>query len=221
KSNGAVVLCRPSAQVCLLPRGPDVPQTDAWGQHREPKQPGSNRYPAVPGNGFFGAVTSVRAENLVLGSDQHGCSPGRSAVLITGHVPAVRVPPDHATSVGAAAVPARGDVEDRRDLDPAPSARRTAAAAAAPPEAELGGPGPVRGPARRDTQSAPPRIAAAGHPGLRSCAGTATSSGAPGPPGPCTPGPADRPPRHPAEHQGPDQPAGPPESRMGVPPDPR
>src|SRR5712691_175895 len=31
-------------------------------------------------------------------------------------------------------------MEDRRDLDPAPPARRPAAAAAAPPEAELGGP---------------------------------------------------------------------------------
>jgi hypothetical protein len=49
-------------------------------------------------------------------------------------------------------------MEDRRDLDPAPPARRPAAAAAAPPEAELGGPGPARGPARRDTQSPPPRL---------------------------------------------------------------
>jgi hypothetical protein len=56
-------------------------------------------------------------------------------------------------------------VEDRRDLDLAPPARGPAAAVAAPPEAELGGPGPARGPARRDTQRPPPRIAAAGHPG--------------------------------------------------------
>ena len=56
-------------------------------------------------------------------------------------------------------------MEDRRNLDPAPPARGPAAAAAAPPEAELGGPGPARGPARRDTESAPPRAAAAGHPG--------------------------------------------------------
>ncbi len=39
----------------------------------------------------------------------------------------------------AAAVPAQGDVEDRRDLDPAPPARGPAVAAAAPPEPELGG----------------------------------------------------------------------------------
>src|ERR1019366_559561 len=63
------------------------------------------------------------------------------------------------------AVPARGGVEDRRDLDPAPPGRGPAAAAAAPPDADLGGPGPARGTARRDTQSPPPRIAAAGHPG--------------------------------------------------------
>src|SRR5436190_20812162 len=54
---------------------------------------------------------------------------------------------------------------DRRDLDPAPPARRTATAAAPPPEPELGGPGPARGPARRGTESAPPWAVAAGHPG--------------------------------------------------------
>src|SRR6266849_3679744 len=53
----------------------------------------------------------------------------------------------------------------RRDLDLAPPARRPAAPAGAPPEAELGGPGPARGPARRDTQSAAPGAAAAGDPG--------------------------------------------------------
>jgi transposase InsO family protein len=63
------------------------------------------------------------------------------------------------------AVPARGGVEDRRDLDPAPPARGPAAAAAAPPDADLGGPGPARGPARRDTERPPPGAAACGHPG--------------------------------------------------------
>ncbi len=56
-------------------------------------------------------------------------------------------------------------MEDHRDLDPAPPGRGPAAAAAAPPETELGGPGPARGTARRDTESSPTRIAAAGHPG--------------------------------------------------------
>jgi hypothetical protein len=55
-------------------------------------------------------------------------------------------------------------MEDRGDLDPAPSARRPAAAATAPPEAELGGPGTPGDPARRDTESPPPRAAATGHP---------------------------------------------------------
>jgi hypothetical protein len=45
----------------------------------------------------------VRAENLVRGSGQQGCSPGQSAVMITVHVPAVRVPPDYASRRGAAA----------------------------------------------------------------------------------------------------------------------
>src|ERR1035441_3803336 len=67
-------------------------------------------------------------------------------VMITVHVPAVRVPSGHAASRVAAAVPARGCVENHRDLDPAPPARGPAAAAAAPPEAELGGQGPARGP---------------------------------------------------------------------------
>jgi len=56
-------------------------------------------------------------------------------------------------------------VEDRRDLDPAPPARGPAAAAAAPPEAELGRLSPARDPAQRDTQDAPPGPAVAGHPG--------------------------------------------------------
>src|SRR5689334_11118916 len=84
--------------------------------------------------------------------------------MITDHVPAVRVPADHATGRVAEAVPARGDMADRRDLDPAPSARDPAAPSAAPPEADLGGPGPARSPARRDTESAAPGAAAAGHP---------------------------------------------------------
>jgi hypothetical protein len=85
--------------------------------------------------------------------------------MITGHVPAVRFSPDHAGYLRAAAVPAQGGAEDRRDLDPAPPARRPAAPSGAPPEAELGGPGPALGPAQRDSQSASPGAAAAGHPG--------------------------------------------------------
>ena len=46
------------------------------------------------------------AENLVHGSDQQGCDPRRSAVMITDHVPAVRVPPDHMGHRVAPAVPA-------------------------------------------------------------------------------------------------------------------
>jgi transposase len=100
----------------------------------------------------------VRAENLVHGPDQHDCSPRRPAVMITDHVPAVRVPPDHAGRSVAAAVPASRCVEDRGDPDPAPSAHRPATAAAMSPAAELGRPCPARGPARRDTQSAAPGL---------------------------------------------------------------
>jgi transposase len=59
--------------------------------------------------------------------------------MITDHVPAVHLPPDHAGRRVAAAVPAQGGVEDRSDLDPAPPTRRAATAAARPPEHDLGG----------------------------------------------------------------------------------
>ena len=49
-------------------------------------------------------------------------------------------------------------MEDRRDLDFAPPASGPAEAADAPAEAELGGPGPARCTARRDSQSPPPRL---------------------------------------------------------------
>jgi hypothetical protein len=87
------------------------------------------------------------------------------AVMITDHVPAVRLPPDHAGDHVAAAVAARGGVEDRRDFASAPPSHHPAASSGAPPEAELGGPGPARDPVRRDTESASPGAAAAGHPG--------------------------------------------------------
>src|ERR1039457_2170221 len=87
---------------------------------------------------------AVRAENPVHGSDQQSCSSGCPAVMITDHVPALRLPSDHAGGLLVAAVPASGDVEDRRDLDLAPPARGPAATSAAPPELELGGPGSAR-----------------------------------------------------------------------------
>src|SRR6476619_71241 len=55
-------------------------------------------------------------------------------------------------------------MEDRRDLDLAPPTRRPEKAAATPPGSGLGGPGPARDHTRRDTQSPPPRAAAASHP---------------------------------------------------------
>ena len=45
----------------------------------------------------------VRAENHVHRSDQQGCHPSRLIVMITGHVPAVRLPSDHADCLMAAA----------------------------------------------------------------------------------------------------------------------
>ena len=54
-------------------------------------------------------------------------------------------------------------------------------------------------------------------PRTRSCAGSATSSGAAGPPGPCAAGLAG----HAPEYQGAGPPAGPGEPRVGLPQDPR
>jgi len=48
----------------------------------------------------------VRAENLLRGCDLQGCSTGRLAVMITDHVHAVRLPPDRARVLMAAAVSA-------------------------------------------------------------------------------------------------------------------
>src|SRR5580704_3750646 len=96
-------------------------------------------------------------------------------------------------------------MEDRGDLDPAPSARRPAAAAAAPPGAELGRPGTPGDPAQRDTESPPPRAAAAGHPGN----GPALAPRHRPRPGRQVHARQDRPASHPPEHQGTGPRAGP------------
>src|ERR1022692_2530944 len=81
-------------------------------------------------------------------------------------------------------------MEDRRDLDPAPPARRPAAAAAAPPEAELGGPGTPSDPAQRDTESPPPRAASASYPRHGPALASRHRQPPLGPPGPCAARPA-------------------------------
>ena len=52
------------------------------------------------------ARLAVRAENPIRGCEQQSCDADGPAVMITDHVPAVRFPPDDATSCMAAAVPA-------------------------------------------------------------------------------------------------------------------
>src|SRR6266704_6530503 len=125
--------------------------------------------------------------------------------MITGHVPAARLSPGHADRRMATAVPARGDVADRRDLDPAPPARRAAAAATVPPEPGLGGEGPARDPARHDSESAAPRAAAAGHPGHDPALAPRHR---PPPLGRQVHARQERPPDDPTERQGPGPPAG-------------
>src|SRR6185312_8357517 len=109
-------------------------------------------------------------------------------------------------------------MEDRRDLDPAPPARRPATAAAAPPEPGLGGPGTARGPAHRDTESAAPGATAAGHPGH----GPALAPRYRPPPlGRQVQTRQDRQASHPPHHQDPGAPASPREPRLGLPQNPR
>src|ERR1039457_4372499 len=164
------------------------------------------------------SVITVRAENLIRGCDQQSCHPYRPAVMITDHVPAVRLPPDYADGIVAAAVSARGSMAGRRDPAPAPPADRPATAAAAPPEPELGGPGPDRVAVRCDTESPPPRASAAGHPGHdRALAPRHRSP----PLGRQVRPRQDRQAGHSQEHQVTGAPAGPREPRMGIPRDPR
>ena len=138
--------------------------------------------------------------------------------MITGHVPAVRVPLDLAASRRAAAVPARGNLEGRRDLAPAPPAHRLAAASAVPPEADLGGPGPARDPAQRDTESASSAAVVARHSGHDPALAPRHR---PPPMGWPVHARQGRPPGDPPEHKGTGPPAGPGESRMGLPQNPR
>jgi len=49
----------------------------------------------------------VGAENLVHGPDQQSCSVCLPAVMVAGHVPAIRLSPDHACGFLAAVVSAR------------------------------------------------------------------------------------------------------------------
>jgi putative transposase len=103
-------------------------------------------------------------------------------------------------------------MEDRRDLDPAPPARRPATAAAGPPEAGLGGPGTHGDPVRGDTESPPARAAAAGHPGYDLALAPRHR---PPPLGRQVPARQDRPAGHPPDHRGPGPPAGPREPGWG------
>jgi hypothetical protein len=89
-----------------------VPRAD---RHRDRDRPARSTRPAMPDTiaeqlahqqGGVIPARVVRAENLIRGCDQQRCPPCRPAVMITGHVPAVRLPPDHSDDLMAAAVPA-------------------------------------------------------------------------------------------------------------------
>jgi len=137
------------------------------------------------------------------------------AVMITDRVPAVRLPPDHARSRMAAAVPARGGMEDRRDLDLAPPARRAATAAARRPKLNWADRALLTTLLSVDIPSAPTGLRLLVTPDtilrwhrdiVRRRWGARSVPGKPG---------------RPPEHQGPGSPASLREPRMGVPQDPR
>jgi hypothetical protein len=62
--------------------------------------------PSVFRHGVQELLAVVRAENFVRSCDQQSCPLCRPAMMITGHVPAVRLPPDHAADLMAAVVSA-------------------------------------------------------------------------------------------------------------------
>src|SRR4029077_8269169 len=109
-------------------------------------------------------------------------------------------------------------MEDRGDLDLAPPARRPATAAVAPPGPPLGAPGTARDIARRDTESAPPRAAAAGYSGHDHALAPRYR---PPPLGRQVHARHDRKAGHSPQHQGPGSLAGPGEPSPGIPQDPR
>ena len=108
-------------------------------------------------------------------------------------------------------------MEDSGDPDAAPSACRPAAAAAAPAEAELGGPGSAFNSARRDTESTAPGAAAAGYPGHDRALAPGHRPPPLGRQIHARQGPASDPPEHPGTRPS----AGPREPRLGVSQDPR
>src|SRR5712664_4295926 len=109
-------------------------------------------------------------------------------------------------------------MEGRGDPAPASSTRRPAAAAAAPPGPELGGPGIPGDFAQRDTERPPPRAATAGHPGHDPALAPRDR---PPPLGRQVYARQDRAASDPPEHQDAGPPAGPRESRLGLSQDPR
>jgi hypothetical protein len=97
------VICETASVVTI---GLDVP---GWpgrlaGQHLDVRLTAEDGYHAE--RQYSIAPAPVRAENLVGRCDQQSCPSGRPAMMITGHVPAVRLPPDHATDLMAAAISA-------------------------------------------------------------------------------------------------------------------
>ena len=103
-------------------------------------------------------------DNLVHGSDQQGCPPSRPAVMITDHVPAVRLPPDHVGRRVAASVP--GSCAAPRELVwPCAGCSESSARAQSPNESS------VLVPVLRNSEELvvmlPGCLASGGSPGLR------------------------------------------------------
>jgi hypothetical protein len=110
------------------------------------------------------------------------CSKASRSSMIASRVPAFRVPSRRPDTCVAEAVQASADVERRRDPSAAPPAGDPAAADGGAAEAEVDRPGAVRRAADAHIALMPRRAALVLSPLARSCAGTAISSAAAGPP---------------------------------------
>ena len=108
----------------------------------------------------------MRAENPIHGSDQQSCPPDAPAVMINHHVPEVRLPVDHAGRAGWLRLSRREKTWKTAEIlilrhHLAILQRRQPRR----PKLNWADPALLAALAQRDTQSAPPQTAAAGHPG--------------------------------------------------------
>jgi MFS family permease len=107
-STTAIHLLWAGQAVSGLGAGMLMPATLALIGHAAPDPKDRGKYIGMWATGLLLGLAAgpVRAENFVQCSDRQGCPPGHPAVMLTVHLPAVRLPPGHAGRSVAACVPA-------------------------------------------------------------------------------------------------------------------